>query len=149
MASIKKETKLKSISKNTKVVEVEITGVDRGEVNITKDTNMVLPQPLNEKAIKMRDALRKQEKRLLLVPAEGEEVTGHVNIEGVVYESYGEPARFQINSYIYWIPKGTPVEVPVSIWNVYNDSQKLKKAAKDHLDAQRAKVKQLYENEMM
>ena len=141
------EEKPKKKGKRTKTVEVEVTSMKRDEVEFAKKSKEIKPQIMTPKARQMKEAMKEMPKELLYIPPEGDEIKGHVHINGEVLESLGDPVRFQANGYILWVPRGVPVEVPSVIADIWKSGEALKKEERELIEANKRKVKVLYDNQ--
>lgn len=79
-------------------------------------------QKLDTKAQTMKELLASQKRVPILIPKDNSKITNRVKIDGKFYDSLGEPQYFCINGYNYYVPKGTPVDVPESIAKLYLQS---------------------------
>lgn len=61
--------------------------------------------------------------------------THPVKIDGKIYESYGEPQSFNVNSYQYWVPKGVYVPVPQPIFEIIQQNEQSLLDGKKELSA--------------
>jgi hypothetical protein len=148
--SLGKKVTLKDKGKKVKSIEVEIESMDIEEV---KDQIKPAGQQsiLTKKGKIMKEILKKQETRLVnIAPDAGVELPTHSvtnSFTGEVNESYGEPLFVRVNGYTFPVPKGVPVEVPLSVYEVMGNQRNFLNEERRAMQARMKALQHNYSND--